>query len=691
MPPRLLVPFFSSCVARSRVIALFVVGLGLGVSGSGPSRLGAATAPTLAVSLSTSAPIAVSGFTQTFTATVTGATSAVLAWSVDGAASGSSAVGTLSGSGATVTYTPPATPGHHTVTATAARAGTAASAVTAASASLTVTVQLPFQISMSPGSASVGFGKTLALTSTETGAYSVTHSWAVDGIVSGNAAVGTIVGSRDNAVYTAPAAAGSHTVTATASNFEGTRSAACVVRVTSPVVVSLPVPVLTRVNMAGSMLFTAAVTGSSNTAVTWSVDGVASGNAAVGAITAPGPGNTVIYTAPAAAGTHTVTATSVADPSQGASTTVTVASTTVQVANPALVVNVRNAPYNAKGNGVTDDTAAVQAALDAVAGTGGEVTVPAGTYMINPVAQYGNSGIVLGSNMTLSLAPGAVLQALPTSTSEYVIVQLNGVQNVNITGGTIIGNLAHNTITDLLETGMGIQVKASQHVVVEAVTVSNCWADGIYVVAAAQDVTISNVLANHNRRNGMSIVGAREVVVRGSTFENSTGALENGAMLNGTGVDAEPNPGEVIDTVLFSHCSFANNYAVGLGASVPVANTGVSMTTNIFAVGNTVTGNGNRGINMSNFSGAVIANNTCSRNAKFGILFQSYANNGICTGNTVTGTTGAPGNGIDMDTCSGDSLTGNTCTGNVGYGLVTDGCTGLTISANSQSSNGIAP
>jgi len=673
--------------ARYRVAGLFVttLGLSLAVVGSSQAALSAATTPALAVSLSSSAPIAVSGFTQTFTAAVTGSTSAVLTWSVDGVASGSSAVGTLSGSGATVTYTPPATAGHHTVSVTATSAGTVASA------SFALTVQLPFQISMSLGSASVGFGKTLALTSTETGAYSVTHVWSVDGIVSGNATVGTITGSRDNAVYTAPAGGGSHIVTATSSNFEGTKSAACLVKVTSPVVVSLPVPVLTRVNTTGSMLFTAAVTGSSNTAVTWSVDGVAKGNATVGAITAPGAGNTVIFTAPAVAGTHIVTATSAADPTASASTTVTVASVTVQAANTALVVNVKNAPYNAKGDGVTDDTAAIQAALNTVAGTGGQVTVPAGTYMINPVAKYGNSGLVLGNNTTLSLASGAVLQALSTSTSSYSVVQVNGVQNVNITGGSIIGNLNKNTITDTNEAGMGIQVKASQHVIVENVNISNCWADGIYVVAACQDVTISNVVSNHNRRNGMSIVSATNVVVRGSTFEYGIGSLENGVMANGGGIDIEPNPGDTVDTVLFYGCSFLNNYAGGIGASVPIANTGVATTSNIFLVSSLIKGNPYRGVDISNFSGAVIANNTVTGNGHFGILFQTGASNFICTGNTVTGTTGKPGNGIDEDSSSGGTLTGNICTGNSGSGVVSDACTGGTISGNTQSSNGVAP
>ena len=70
--------------------------------------------------------------------------------------------------------------------------------------------------------------------------------------------------------------------------------------------------------------FTATVTGdSSNSGVNWSVDGIAGGSPAVGNIT--GAGN---YSAPSAAaggvGTHTVTATSVADTSKSASATVAV-------------------------------------------------------------------------------------------------------------------------------------------------------------------------------------------------------------------------------------------------------------------------------------------------------------------------------------------------------------------------------
>lgn len=65
--------------------------------------------------------------------------------------------------------------------------------------------------------------------------------------------------------------------------------------------------------------FTADVQNNTNQAVTWSVDGIPGGNVTVGTIDASGN-----YGAPSISGTHTVTATSVADPSASGSATVNV-------------------------------------------------------------------------------------------------------------------------------------------------------------------------------------------------------------------------------------------------------------------------------------------------------------------------------------------------------------------------------
>jgi hypothetical protein len=65
-------------------------------------------------------------------------------------------------------------------------------------------------------------------------------------------------------------------------------------------------PSLTTIAPSGTVLFSATIQGLTNPVVTWSVDGVASGNASTGTISSAG-----LYTAPFALGPHTITASAV--------------------------------------------------------------------------------------------------------------------------------------------------------------------------------------------------------------------------------------------------------------------------------------------------------------------------------------------------------------------------------------------
>jgi polygalacturonase len=91
--------------------------------------------------------------------------------------------------------------------------------------------------------------------------------------------------------------------------------------------------------------------------------------------------------------------------------------------------------YGAVGDGSTDDTAAIQAALDA-AGTagGGTVSVPAGTFLSGP--------IVVHDATRLDLATGAVLEMLPMSRypNQNAFITSNNAHDIALTGsGTIEG------------------------------------------------------------------------------------------------------------------------------------------------------------------------------------------------------------------------------------------------------------
>ncbi|WP_243319058.1 dockerin type I domain-containing protein [Geothrix paludis] len=151
----------------------------------------------------------------TFTATVTNYTADnKVNWTVSAGGGGVSPTQTASGSAAT--YTAPATPGVYTVTA-------ASNEAPSASASATVSVYNPASVtvSVSPATASLLAGGTATFSATVTNAPSQGVSWSASG--------GTITA---GGVYTAPAAAGTYTITA-ASIWPGTTSGTASVTVKS--------------------------------------------------------------------------------------------------------------------------------------------------------------------------------------------------------------------------------------------------------------------------------------------------------------------------------------------------------------------------------------------------------------------------------------------------------------------------
>jgi parallel beta-helix repeat protein len=335
-----------------------------------------------------------------------------------------------------------------------------------------------------------------------------------------------------------------------------------------------------------------------------------------------------------------------------------------------LVVSVRD--EGATGNGVTDDTAAIQAAINQVAGTGGTVLVPDGAYMIDAVTR-----LYLKSNMTLSMSSGAVLKAIPNNQSGYAIIQIENVSDVNVMGGTVQGERAQHTGTTG-EYGMGIKIYGSNNIVIEGVTAKDTWGDGFYLGGASTvNTTFCSVIADNNRRQGMSITSADGVVIKNSIFKNTNGTRPM------TGIAVEPNEGDSVNDVQILNSQFLNNYGGGfmtyLGAS------GVRSITNMTIDGNTMDNNGGGsiyapGINISATSGLRITNNIVQNNRNDGIEIENGSTHNIVDRNTVSGN---KANGIQIydSTSSYNTISNNTVTGNTGRGIVDRG-TGNMISGN---------
>ena len=144
-------------------------------------------------------------------------------------------------------------------------------------------------VTISPATASVQAGAPLQFTATVVSPTTTTITWSVNNILGGNSTLGTVTSSG---LYTAPASVpnpATVTVRATSSAETYPYGAAIVTITAAPANAAVTVAPLDASAPAGTTVqFTATVTGTANTAVTWYVNGVAGGNSTVGTISSAG-------------------------------------------------------------------------------------------------------------------------------------------------------------------------------------------------------------------------------------------------------------------------------------------------------------------------------------------------------------------------------------------------------------------
>lgn len=321
----------------------------------GGCTLGNQENPSVTLKMSPTSTTMQTRHTQQFTVTVSGSTNTAVTWSATG--------GTITSAGV---YTAPTTAGSYVVTATSVADPTAS-----ASAAITVTATATVSISLSPVSASLLTGGTQQFTATVSGSSNTGVTWTASG--------GSVSGSG---FYTAPNSAGNFTVTAT-SVADTTKSASANITVTVPVVGVSLTPPAASVVVNGTQQFTATVTGTSNTAVTWSATG--------GSISAGG-----LLTAPSSTGTLTVRATSVADTTKSASATVTVTATPVVLVaitpTSASISTNQTKQFTASVTG-TGNTAVTWSATGGSVSASGLYSAPgsAGTFTVTATSVADNS------------------------------------------------------------------------------------------------------------------------------------------------------------------------------------------------------------------------------------------------------------------------------------------------------------
>tara|TARA_R110000803_G_scaffold1977_2_gene6495 strand:+ start:9359 stop:11803 length:2445 start_codon:yes stop_codon:yes gene_type:complete len=318
--------------------------------------------------------------------------------------------------------------------------------------------------------------------------------------------------------------------------------------------------------------------------------------------------------------------------------------------------------FGAVGDGATDDTAAIQAALDA--GQAVDFGDLSNTYKVS-------SQVTIGAPTKL-FGQGATLDFSSVGISESPNLFSNGVDDIVIDGLHFIGGNSTG-----LPTGAGARTSMVR-LGGNNIQVKNCEIEFSYGPSIAmQGCTNYKVINN-------TIYGSGRDGILTSNFNSRP---QKNGVISGNTIQLVGDDG----------------IAVGgdLGAM-----TGLQAE-NIVASNNTILGHATnnpnsfgRGILIHGAKNCVVSNNVITNTYSFGLscapdlgTVPSNCENITITGNTITnagiaGDGGQPQSGIKLALGTGYTVTGNTISSSVESGVVLDRCSSFTVSANVVKQNG---
>ena len=220
--------------------------------------------------------------------------------------------------------------------------------------------------------------------------------------------------------------------------------------------------------------------------------------------------------------------------------------------------------FGAVGNGIADDTDAIQAAVNA----GICVVFDSNkTYLVSiPTGQEYAIGIpsnriIHGNNARIQLAANVL-----TSYQVFITADSN---NITFDSLNIIGDLATHTGStgELCE---GIKIIRATNIRVINCTISYCWGDGIRITGAGcKNIVLSGSTIHHCGRNGLSVEDSENLLVDSCIFHDIYRTAPNAS------IDIEPYAANsTLKNVLISNCVSNNQTGLGYVAAITDAVTG---------------------------------------------------------------------------------------------------------------------
>lgn len=232
--------------------------------------------------------------------------------------------------------------------------------------------------------------------------------------------------------------------------------------------------------------------------------------------------------------------------------------------------------FGAVGDGMTDDTVAIQNAVNFAADQGVALYIPKGVYLLDGQKIYGGnhrrySAIDLPSHTKILMHSNTTLKIKPSNAASYAAFNISNVTDVYISGGKIDGD-KHNqdySVYPKMEWGHGIVIQGNvSNITIDNVEIRDVTGDALNIGSTNNhnNIIINNCRLYNARRHELTVYlidGLRvtnTLLIKDVPFENVYNS--DHTSYGGLNCDIEPNFAGESKNIVFDGCTFestANN------------------------------------------------------------------------------------------------------------------------------------
>lgn len=190
--------------------------------------------------------------------------------------------------------------------------------------------------------------------------------------------------------------------------------------------------------------------------------------------------------------------------------------------------------FGAKGDGTTDDTYAINLAINSLS-DGGTIYFPPGVYIVNHGGTNYTSAITVTNknNITFKLDNAAKIKHSLTNSSYYRIVEFTNCNSVEVCGGIIEGEADEHTNREISSNGnlhnissYCLHLTDCHNVYIHDIKTTNCYGDGMGIATSSdsipqlENVLIENCSVHDLIRNGIVYSGVKNGIIRNCHIYN---------------------------------------------------------------------------------------------------------------------------------------------------------------------------